>query len=59
MATWSRMTRDRLRFASAERSGVLGEGKGNMSAALLIGELCPAPPPFLLFPPPGVKDVEV
>ena len=46
-------------FANAERSGVLGEGKGNVSAALLIGELCPAPLPFLLFPPPGVKDVEV
>ena len=85
MATWSRITLDRLRsawkgvevarwlveatcsmfglftdmFANAVRSGVLGEGKGNVGAALLIGELCRAPLPFLLFPPPGVDDVEV
>ena len=87
MATWSRMTLDRLRsawkgvevarwlveatcsmfglftrlerFANAERSGVLGEGKGRVGAALLIGELCLAPLPFRLFPPPGVEDVEV
>ena len=89
MATWSRMTLDRLRsawngvevarwlveaicsmfmgwftdmlLANAVRSGVLGEGKGKgrVGAALLIGELCLAPLPFLLFPPPGVEDVEV
>ena len=46
-------------FASAERSGVLGEGKGKVGAALLIGELCRAPLAFLLFPPPGVEEVEV
>ena len=67
MATWSRMTLDRLRsalkgvevarwlveatcsmlglftkpdtemFANADRSGVLGEGKGKVGAALLMG----------------------
>ena len=46
-------------FANADRSGVLGEGKGKVGAALLIGELCLAPLPFLLWPPPGVEDVEV
>ena len=45
-------------FAKADRSGVLGEGKGKVGAALLMGELCLAPP-FLLLPPPGVVDVEV
>ena len=35
-----------------------GEGKGKVGAALLMGELCLAPP-FLLWPPPGVEDVEV
>ena len=45
-------------FANADRSGVLGEGKGKVGAALLMGELCLAPP-FLLLPPPGVEDVEV
>ena len=88
MATWSRMTLDKLRsalkgvevatwlveatcsmllftkpntvmFAKAERSGVFGEGKGKVGAALLIGELCLAPLPFLLFPPPGVEDADV
>ena len=50
------------KLANDERSGVLGEGRGRgrMGAALLIGELCLAPLPFLLFPPPpGVEDVEV
>jgi len=46
-------------FANADRSGVLGEGKGKVGAALLMGELCLAPLPFLLLPPPGVEDVEV
>jgi len=46
-------------FPNIERSGVLGEGSGNVGAALLIGELCRAPLGFLLLPPPGVDIVEV
>ena len=50
---------DTDKFANADRSGVLGEGKGIVGAALLIGELCLAPLDFFLFPPPGVEDEEV
>ena len=50
---------DTDKFANADRSGVLGEGKGMVGAALLIGELCLAPLDFFLFPPPGVEDAEV
>ena len=46
-------------FPNIERSGVLGEGSGNVGAALLIGELCRAPLGFFLLPPPGVEIVEV
>ena len=46
-------------FPNIERSGVLGEGSGNVGAALLIGELCRAPLGFFLLPPPGVDIVEV
>ena len=45
-------------FPNIERSGVFGEGSGNVGAALLIGELCRAPLGFLLLPP-GVDIVEV
>ena len=46
-------------FPNIERSGVFGEGSGNVGAALLIGELCRAPLGFFLLPPPGVDIVEV
>ena len=49
----------RYDFPNIERSGVLGEGSGNVGAALLIGELCRAPLGFLLLEPPGVDIVEV